>query len=50
LAARLYERKVQPPKDLETVDEFYARHGIIPLVPVNDFSRAPAIKALQTKC
>ena len=49
LAARLYEKKGQPPKDLETADEFYARHGIIPLVPVNDFSRAPAIKALQTR-
>jgi len=49
LAARLYEKKGQPPKDLETADEFYARHGIIPLVPVNDFSRAPAIKTLQRR-
>lgn len=48
LAARLYEKKVQPPADLETPDEFYVRHAIIPLVPVNDFSRAPAIKVLQT--
>jgi len=49
LAARLFERKGQPPAGFETPDEFYARHGIIPLVPVNDFSRAPGIKALQEK-
>jgi hypothetical protein len=47
LASRLYEKKGQPPAGFETPDEFYARHRIIPLVPVNDFSRAPAIKALQ---
>jgi hypothetical protein len=34
---------------LETPDQFYARHHIIPLVPASDFSRAPAIKALQAK-
>jgi hypothetical protein len=48
LAARLYEKKGQPPPGFETADEFYARQGIIPLVPVNEFSRAPAIKTLQT--
>jgi hypothetical protein len=47
LAARLYEKKGQPHAGFETPDEFYARCQIIPLVPVNDFSRAPAIKALQ---
>ncbi|HXP63327.1 MAG TPA: hypothetical protein VN829_22690, partial [Dongiaceae bacterium] len=47
LAARLYEKKGQPPAGFETPDEFYMRHGVIPLVPVNDFSRAPGIKALQ---
>jgi len=49
LAARFYEKKGQPPASFETPDEFYDRHQIIPLVPVNDFSRAPAIKALQAK-
>ncbi len=47
LAARLYEKKGQAPAGFETADEFYARHRIIPLVPVNDFSRGPAIRALQ---
>lgn len=49
LAARFYEKKGSSPAGFETPDEFYARHQIIPLVPVNDFSRAPAIKALQAK-
>ena len=49
LAARLYEKKGQPPAGFETPDQFYARHQIIPLVSVNDFSRALAIKALQAK-
>jgi hypothetical protein len=49
LAARFYEKKGSSPAGFETPDEFYAHHQIIPLVPVNDFSRAPAIKALQAK-
>jgi hypothetical protein len=49
LAARFYEKKGQPSVGFETADAFYARHHIVPLVPVNDFSRAPAIKALQNK-
>lgn len=47
LAARLHDTKGAPPTGFETVDQFYGRHRIIPLVPVNDFARAPAIKALQ---
>ena len=47
IAARLYEKKGQPPAGFETVDQFYGRNGIIPLVPVNDFDRAPAIRAIQ---
>ena len=47
LAARFYEKKGTPPTGFESPDEFYARHRIIPLVPVNDFARAPAIKARQ---
>lgn len=47
IAARFYEKKGQPPAGFETVDQFYDRSGIIPLVPVNDFNRAPAIRALQ---
>jgi hypothetical protein len=47
IAARFYEQKGQPPPGFETADEFYARNRIIPLVPVNDFNRAPAIKAQQ---
>jgi hypothetical protein len=49
LAARFYEKKGEPPAAFETPDQFYARNQIIPLVPVNDFFRAPAIKALQAK-
>jgi hypothetical protein len=49
LAARFYEKKGEPPATFETPDQFYARNQIIPLVPVNDFFRAPAIKALQAK-
>ena len=49
LAARFYEKKGQPPADFETPDEFYVRSQILPLVPVDDFSRAPAIKALQAR-
>jgi len=37
LAARFYEKKGQPPAGFEISDQFYARHQIIPLVPVNDF-------------
>jgi hypothetical protein len=47
LAAVFYEKKGEPPAAFETPDQFFARHQIIPLVPVNEFSRAPAIKALQ---
>lgn len=47
IAARFYEKKSQPSAGFETVDQFYDRSGIIPLVPVNDFDRAPAIRALQ---
>jgi hypothetical protein len=47
LSARLYEVKGRPPAGLEPVDRFYARQQIIPLVPVNDFARAPGIKAIQ---
>jgi hypothetical protein len=47
IAARFYEKKGQPPAGFETVDQFYDRSGIILLVPVNDFDRAPAIRALQ---
>ncbi len=49
LAARFYEKTGQPPDGFETPDEFYARQRIIPLVPVNELSRAPAIKALQAR-
>ncbi len=48
IAARLYQRKGEPPAGFETADQFFFRNGIIPLVPVNDFDRAPAIKALQS--
>jgi hypothetical protein len=47
LAARFYEAEGKAPAGFETPDGFYARHRIIPLVPVSDFSRAPAIKARQ---
>jgi hypothetical protein len=43
MAARLYEVKGKPP---EKPDEWYMAHHIIPLVPVNDYQRVPAIKAL----
>ena len=49
LAARFFEKKGQPPPGFESADAFYARQRIIPLVPVNDFARAPAIKALQAQ-
>jgi hypothetical protein len=49
LAARFFEKKGQPPAGFESPDEFYARHQIIPLVPVHDFYRAPAIKSLQNR-
>jgi hypothetical protein len=47
LASRLYEKKGQAPANFESPEEFFSNHGIIPLVPVNDFSRAPAVKQLQ---
>jgi hypothetical protein len=47
MAARLYEIKGKPPAGLESADRFFLRHHISPLVPVNDFARAPALKGLQ---
>jgi hypothetical protein len=47
LAARLDEKNGQPPGGFEAPGEFFARSRIIPLAPVKDFSRAPAIRALR---
>jgi hypothetical protein len=47
IATRLHDVKGQPPADVESVDRWCARNEIIPLVPANDFRRAPEIKSLQ---
>ncbi|HLX63997.1 MAG TPA: hypothetical protein VKX17_22185 [Planctomycetota bacterium] len=47
MTARLYEKKGEPPADMETPEHWMLTHHITPLLPVNDFERAPALAALQ---
>ncbi len=47
MAARLYEVKGKIPADFEPIDHYFLGHGIMPLVFVDDFSRAPALKSFQ---
>lgn len=49
MASRAYEFKGTPPPGFESPDRFFLRNRISPLVPVNDFRRAPEIKALQAE-
>jgi hypothetical protein len=47
MAGRFLEVKGKPPAGFESTDRFSLRNRVTPLVPVNDFHRAPEIKALQ---
>ena len=47
LVSRLYQVEGQMPPDFETVDRFFYRHRITPLVPVSDFRRVPGLKEMQ---
>lgn len=47
MAARLYEIKGKAPAGFESSDHFFLSHRITPLVPTNDFARAPEIRQLQ---
>ena len=49
IATRLHDVRGTPPAGMESVDHWCARNRIIPLVPVNDFRRAPEIKSLQVQ-
>lgn len=47
IATRLHGVRGEPPASTEPVDRWCVRRGLIPLVPVNDFDRAPGLRALQ---
>jgi len=47
MASRLYQIQGEPPADVESPDRWFFRHRITPLVPANDFRRAPQMPKLQ---
>jgi hypothetical protein len=47
LVSRLYQVEGQMPKDFESVDEFFCRQRITPLLPVSDFRRVQGLEAAQ---
>jgi hypothetical protein len=47
LASRLYQVEGRIPASFESVDVFFYRNRVTPLVPTNDFRRLPSIKAAQ---
>jgi hypothetical protein len=47
MAGRFLEVKGKAPPGFESTDRFYLRNRVTPLVPVNDFARAPEIRLLQ---
>jgi hypothetical protein len=49
LVSRLYQAEGRIPKDFESVDEFFYRQRITPLVPVSDFGRVPGLQGIQPK-
>ena len=49
MAARLYEVKGKIPPDFESVDRYFYRNTITPLLPVSDMARASGIGELQSK-
>jgi hypothetical protein len=47
LISRLYRIEAGVPDDFEPPDEFFFRQRITPLLPVSDFRRAKALRAIQ---
>jgi hypothetical protein len=49
LASRLYQVQGKIPTNFETVDEFFFRNHVTPLLPVGDFSRAAGLGPIETR-
>jgi len=47
MASRLYQIEGKPTDDVEPTDRWFFRHRVTPLVPTNNFDRAPQMPRLQ---
>ena len=47
--ARLYQVEGPIPRGFESVDEFFYRHRVTPLLPVSDLTRAAALRTIQAR-
>ena len=50
LASRLYQTEGKIPEGFESVDAFFYRNRVTPLLPTGDFLRAAGIEKIQSRC
>jgi hypothetical protein len=49
LVSRLYDVQGKVPADTESVDQFFYRNRVTPLLPIGDFQRADALRTIQPR-